>query len=57
MPESIPDEILQAGFDAIDAYRERIAICVIDGEMTEALARQIALADFRKGQNNERKIA
>ena len=52
MPEPIPDEILQAGFDAIDAYRERVAICVIDVEMTEAQARQIALADFRKGQQD-----
>tara|TARA_R100001129_G_C5128872_1_gene192490 strand:+ start:362 stop:523 length:162 start_codon:yes stop_codon:yes gene_type:complete len=53
MPESIPDEILQAGFDAIDAYRERIAICVIDGEMSEERAREIALSDFRKGQHEK----
>ena len=52
MPEQIPDEILKAGFEAIDAYRERIAICVIDGEMTETQARQIALEDFRKGQHD-----
>ena len=48
MAEQIPDEILKAGFEAIDAYRERISICVIDGEMTETQARKVALSDFNE---------
>tara|TARA_R100000664_G_scaffold30719_1_gene43586 strand:+ start:689 stop:892 length:204 start_codon:yes stop_codon:yes gene_type:complete len=48
LTEEIPEEVSRSGPDAVDAYRERIAICIHDGGLSLEEAKRVALEDHRR---------
>jgi len=48
LTEDIPEEVSRSGPDAVDAYRERIAICIYEGGLSTEEARRVALEDHRR---------
>ena len=46
----IPKIVKDAGIPAVDAFKERISICVVHGGLSEAEAFAVAIRDFNESQ-------
>ena len=44
----IPGIVKEAGEEAVDAFKERIAICIVEAGLTESQAMGVAMKDFRQ---------